>query len=342
VIIYFGETLKKLRKEKELTQEVLAEFLGVSFQAVSKWERNESYPDLSMLPVIAGFFSVSTDTLLGVDKAADEAKIQEYIDKYEIEAVMDFAGYIEVGESVKDPQKYYQNNLVNNVNLLRVMIEKKVNKFIFSSTAATFGNPEYTPIDEKHSQNPINPYGWTKLMMEKILLDYDVAYGLKSVKLRYFNACGADIEADIGEAHNPESHLIPLILDAAIGKREDIKVFGTDYPTPDGTCLRDYIHVTDLADAHIKALEYLIKGGESNDFNLGNGVGFSVLEVIDAVKEVSGKDFKVTKVERRMGDPAILVAASDKIKNELAWNPKYTDIKKIVETAWKWHQKKLY
>ncbi len=271
---------------------------------------------------------------------ANIEEIRKVFQENKIEAVMDFAGSIEVGESVKDPQKYYDNNVVNTFNLLRVMMEAGVKKFIFSSTAATFGNPQYTPIDEKHPQSPINPYGMTKLMVEKILADYDKAYDFKSVKLRYFNASGADIEAEVGEAHSPETHLIPLVLDAAIGKREDIKIFGTDYETPDGTCLRDYIHVNDLAQAHILALKYLLQGGESDEFNLGNGVGFSVKEVIEAVKEVTGKDFKVTETERREGDPAVLVASSDKIKAKLNWQPVFTDIKEIVKTAWNWHQKR--
>ncbi len=266
-------------------------------------------------------------------------QIREVFKKYPIDAVLHFAAFIEVGESVKDPQKYYQNNFKNTLNLLQVMLENNVKKIIFSSTAATFGSPEYTPIDEKHPQNPINPYGQAKLMVEKVMRDYDVAYGLRYVALRYFNACGADVEADIGESHNPESHLIPLILDAAIGKREDIKIFGTDYPTEDGTCIRDYVHVTDLASAHILALKYLLDGGESDCFNLGNGLGFSVRQVIDAVKTVTKKDFKVTEVERRDGDPAILVASSEKVKNKLGWKPQFTDIKVIIESAWKWHQK---
>lgn len=260
--------------------------------------------------------------------------------KYTIEAVLDFAAFIEVGESVKDPQKYYYNNLVNTLNLLQVMKEFEVKKIIFSSTAATFGEPEYTPIDEKHPQWPINPYGWTKLMIERVFSDYDVAYGLRYVALRYFNACGANDEADIGENHNPESHLIPLVLDAAIGKRDNIKIFGTDYPTEDGTCIRDYIHVVDLASAHLLALKHLLSGGESKQYNLGNGKGFSVREVINAVKKVTGKEFEVIEVERRPGDPPILIASSDKIKKELGWEPKHTEIEEIVSTAWKWHQKK--
>ena len=266
--------------------------------------------------------------------------LRQVFSKYKIDAVLHFAAFIEVGESVKDPQKYYQNNVKNTLNLFQVMLENDVKKLIFSSTAATFGNPQYTPIDELHPQVPINPYGQAKLMVEKILADYDFAYGLKYVALRYFNACGADLDNEIGENHTPESHLIPLILDAAIGKREDIKIFGTDYPTPDGTCVRDYVHVTDLAQAHILALQYLLDGNESNSFNLGNGKGFSVKEVIDAAKKVTGVDFKVTEVERRAGDPPELVADSTKAKQVLKWQPQYADLETIVKSAWAWHQKK--
>ncbi|MDD4938218.1 MAG: UDP-glucose 4-epimerase GalE [Candidatus Shapirobacteria bacterium] len=270
---------------------------------------------------------------------SDIEQIREVFKKYPIEAVMHFAAFIEVGESVKDPQKYYQNNLENTLNLFQVMLENNVKKIIFSSTAATFGNPEYIPIDEKHPQNPINPYGQAKLMVEKILSDYDNAYELKSVALRYFNACGADLDGEIGENHSPESHLIPLILDAAIGKREDIKIFGTDYPTPDGTCVRDYIHVIDLAQAHVLALKYLMDKNQSDRFNLGNGNGFSVREVIDMAKKVTGIDFKVTEADRRPGDPPELVADSKKAKEVLRWSPKYADLQVIIDSAWKWHQK---
>lgn len=266
--------------------------------------------------------------------------IRGVFSKYKIEAVLDFAAFIEVGESVKDPQKYYYNNLVNTLNLLKVMNEFEVKKIIFSSTAATFGEPKYIPIDENHPQWPINPYGWTKLMIERVFSDYDSAYGLRYVALRYFNACGANHEADIGESHGQESHLIPLILDAAIGKRENIKIFGTDYPTTDGTCVRDYVHVVDLASAHLLALKHLLEGGESKQYNLGNGKGFSVREVINSVKKITGKEFSVIEVERRAGDPPVLIASSDKIKKELGWVPKHTEIEEIVASAWKWHQKK--
>ena len=207
--------------------------------------------------------------------------IRSVFRKYPIEAVMHFAAFTYVGESVEDPQKYYLNNVKNTLNLLQVMLEENVKYFVFSSTCATYGNPVEIPITENHPQNPINPYGKGKLIVETVLKDYSDAYGLKYASLRYFNAAGADPDGDVGELHDPETHLIPLILDVAAGKREDIKIFGTDYDTPDGTCIRDYIHVTDLAEAHILALEYLQNGGKSDFFNLGNGNGFSVKEVIE-------------------------------------------------------------
>jgi UDP-glucose 4-epimerase len=265
--------------------------------------------------------------------------ICEVFKKYPIEAVLHFAAFKAVGESVTDPQKYYRNNVANTLNLFQVMKESGVDKFIFSSSAAVFGNPQYIPIDEKHPQNPINPYGETKLIVEHIMRDYSSAYGMKYVALRYFNACGADLDVDVGEWPGSSSNLIPLVLDAAIGRREDIKVFGTDYPTPDGTCIRDYIHVADLATAHVLALKYLMDGGQSDVFNLGNGKGFSVKEVVDMAKKVTGIDFKVTNVERRAGDPPELIADSKKAKEILKWEPKYFDLETIVSSAWKWHQK---
>ena len=258
--------------------------------------------------------------------------------EYDIDAVMHFSSFIEVGESVQNPEKYYTNNVVNTMNLLKVMLKHDVKKFIFSSTCATYGVPQKIPLVEDHPQNPINPYGWTKLMVERILKDYDTAYGLKSVILRYFNASGADKSGEIGEAHDPESHLIPLILDAAIGKRDNIKIFGSDYDTPDGTCIRDYIHVTDLADAHVLSLKYLEEKEESNEFNLGNGQGFSVKEVIDSVRKVTGREFEVVETERREGDPAVLIGSSKKAKELLGWNPQFVNIDDIVESAWNWHK----
>lgn len=258
--------------------------------------------------------------------------------KYSIEAVMHFAAFTYVGESVEDPQKYYMNNVKNTLNLLQVMLEEGVKHFVFSSTCATYGNPVEIPITENHPQNPINPYGRGKLIVEHVLKDYNDAYGLKYVSLRYFNAAGADVDSEIGELHDPETHLIPLILDAAAGKREDIKIFGTDYDTPDGTCIRDYIHVTDLADAHILALEHLQNGGKSDFFNLGNGNGFSVKEVIDEARKITGEKIKATEAPRRPGDPPILIGSSKKAMEILKWEPKYYDLSKIIETAWNWHQ----
>jgi UDP-glucose 4-epimerase len=261
--------------------------------------------------------------------------------KYHIDAVMHFSAFTYVGESVTNPQKYYVNNVKFTLNLLQIMLEFNVKNFIFSSTAAIYGQPEKTPIFEDSPKKPINPYGKSKLMVEQILEDYSTAFDLKFSSLRYFNASGADPDIETGEWHNPETHLIPLILDAAIGRREDIKIFGTDYDTPDGTCIRDYIHVTDLADAHILALEHIMKGGDNLQLNLGNGSGFSVREVIETVKKVTQKKFKVVETERRPGDPPVLLASNDKAKEILKWKPQYSDLSKIVETAWEWH-KKLY
>jgi UDP-glucose 4-epimerase len=225
---------------------------------------------------------------------------------------------------------------MNTMVLLDAMIQHDIGHFIFSSTAAIFGEPEYTPVDEKHDKNPINPYGRSKLMVEQILEDYDTAYGLKSTCLRYFNAAGADPEGELGERHDPESHLIPLILQAASGRREDIKVFGTDYPTDDGTCVRDYIHIKDLCEAHSLALKHMQATGNSARYNLGNGRGFSVQQVIDATRKVTGRDFKVTEDTRRPGDPAVLVADSTLAKSELGWQPEYNDLEAIIATAWQW------
>jgi len=259
-----------------------------------------------------------------------------------IDAVLHFAAYAYVGESVDEPEKYYYNNVTNTLNLLSVMRKHGCKRIVFSSTCATYGEPEKTPITEDMPQNPINPYGATKLMVERIFKDYHKAYDLEFAVLRYFNAAGADPDGEIGESHTPETHIIPLILDAAAGKREDIKVFGTDYPTADGSCVRDYIHVKDLATAHVLALKNLEAGGESDFFNLGNTKGTSVLEVIESVKRVTGRDFKVTFSERRAGDPAILVGSSEKIRSVLGWQPQYGDIDTIVSHAWTWHQKAEY
>lgn len=269
----------------------------------------------------------------------DREFIKSVFMQNDIEAVIHFAAYIEVGESVSDPLKYYNNNVAVTLNLLTAMKEAKVNKVVFSSTAATYGEPENIPILETDRTFPTNPYGETKLSVEKALKWSDGAYGIKHVILRYFNACGAHTSGKIGEDHSPESHLIPLIIQAAMGKRDSIKLFGNDYNTPDGTCVRDYIHVSDLAQAHYLALQKLRKGEDSDIYNLGNGKGFSVKEVVDVVRKVTGKNINAVDAPRRPGDPAILVASSDKIKRELNWQPKMDDLETIVATAWEWHSK---
>lgn len=264
--------------------------------------------------------------------------IERVFKQYKFDVVMHFASFIQVGESVIHPDKYYENNFINTMNLLNGMVRNGVKYFVFSSTAAIFGEPEYIPIDEKHPKQPVNPYGKTKLMVEQALEDYDKAYGLKSVSLRYFNAAGADPEGELGERHNPETHLIPLILQAASGRRECIKIFGKDYKTQDGTCVRDYIHIQDLCNAHMLAIKYLNKNNKSGAFNLGNGNGFSVKQVIDITKEVTGNEFSVIEEKRREGDPAQLVANSECAKNELKWQPQYADLTTIIQHAWNWEQ----
>ena len=269
----------------------------------------------------------------------DRAFLDDVLTKEKnIDGVIHFAANSLVGESMTNPLKYYDNNVYGTKVLLEKLIEYGINHVVFSSTAATYGEPKSIPIVETDPTQPTNAYGETKLAMEKMFKWCDVAHGLKYVALRYFNACGAHISGKIGEAHNPESHLIPLILQVPNGKRESIKVFGTDYPTKDGTCVRDYIHVTDLAAAHILAVKYLIDGNESNTFNLGNGVGFTVNEVIEKAKQVTKLPIKVEQDARRAGDPAVLIASSEKAKEVLGWKPKYDSLESIIETAWNWHK----
>ena len=269
----------------------------------------------------------------------DRKRLDEVIKQYQPAAIMYFAAYAYVGESVEDPGKYYRNNVAGSLTLLEAMRDNDIKNFVFSSTCATYGEPEQIPIPEDHNQAPINPYGHSKLMIEQMLSDFEVAHNLKSVSLRYFNAAGADPDGETGEDHEPETHLIPLVLDAAIGKRPSITIFGDDYDTSDGTCIRDYIHVTDLADAHVRALKYLEEGGETTKYNLGNSKGFSVKEVIDTAEKVTGKVIPVVIGKRRPGDPPRLVGYAARIRKELEWSPKYTDLVTIIETAWKWHQK---
>ncbi|MBV8887473.1 MAG: UDP-glucose 4-epimerase GalE [Chroococcidiopsidaceae cyanobacterium CP_BM_RX_35] len=268
----------------------------------------------------------------------DRGLLNQLFATHKIAAVMHFSAYAYVGESVTDPDKYYRNNVVGTLTLLEAMLAASVKQFVFSSTCATYGVPQEVPIPEEHPQNPINPYGTTKLMVERILKDFDVAYALKSVVFRYFNAAGADPHGLLGEDHDPETHLIPLVLMTALGKRESVSIFGTDYSTPDGTCIRDYIHVTDLASAHVLGLEYLLQGGDTATFNLGNGNGFSVRQVIQTTEEVTGQEIKVIETARRPGDPPILVGSSDKARDILGWQPQYSALSEIIKHAWQWHQ----
>lgn len=298
-----------------------------------------------------GYTPISYDNLIYGHEAAvkwgpfergdilDSSRLSEVFKKYKPEAVIHFAAFAYVGESVEKPGKYYVNNVSGTINLLEAMRRHDCNKIIFSSTCATFGVPELLPIMERAVQCPINPYGRSKLMIEQILEDYDQAYDIKHVALRYFNAAGADLEGEIGEDHTPETHLIPLVIDTALGKREKIEVYGTDYATSDGTAVRDYIHVTDLADAHVKALELLERKNESDQFNLGTGAGTSVQEVIDMVNKVSEMKIPVVYGPRRAGDPPALVAGASKAKEVLAWIPQYSDLKTIISTAFKWHSR---
>ena len=270
----------------------------------------------------------------------DAPLLHSIFSTHNIAAVIHFAAYAYVGESIQNPRKYYRNNVVGSLTLLEAMVDHGINKIVFSSTCATYGIPDTVPITEDQLQNPINPYGTSKLAVEKILLDFSQAYGFKSVIFRYFNAAGADPKGKVGEDHTPETHLIPLILYTALGKRSQINIYGTDYSTPDGTCIRDYIHVSDLAQAHILGLEYLLQGGNTNIFNLGNGNGFSVREMIETAQLVTNRSIKVLEGDRRPGDPPILVGSSAKAHRILGWQPQYPLAKDILHHAWSWHQKR--
>lgn len=275
---------------------------------------------------------------LFVGDLANKEDIQKVFSENSFDAVLHFAGSIEAGESMIDPKRFFENNVTCGLNLLETMLSHNVKKIVFSSSAAVYGNPQKVPIEENDQKNPTNVYGLTKLMFEQILDSYDSAYGIKSVSLRYFNAVGADPSGEIGEHHKVETHLIPLILETALGKRDSIKIFGTDYPTSDGTGVRDYVHVNDLSDAHILALEYLKKNNLSDKFNLGNEKGTSVREVIEMAKKITGKNIEVIEESRRDGDPANLFASSKKAQTILSWQPKFPKIEKIIQTAWNWHK----
>lgn len=285
-----------------------------------------------------GFEENSQNYKLHICELSNKDQVYKILKDNKYAAVMHFASFINVGESYDNPKKYYENNVTNTLNLLDCMVDLKISKFIFSSTAAVYGEPTVVPIDESQSLNPVNPYGNTKAIVEKILGDYDKAYGLKSISLRYFNACGAHVDGTIGERHDPETHLIPLILQAASGRRENITIYGSDYPTKDGTCIRDYIHVMDLAEAHLLALESLAINQTSNIFNIGSNNGVSVNEIIQVAEEVSKKKIPIVIGPKRKGDPSKLVADNKKISQELNWTPQYSDLKTIISTAWNWEQ----
>ncbi len=277
---------------------------------------------------------------LVVGDTRDRAALDRVFATHKIDAVMHFAAYIAVGESVEKPGMYYENNVMGTLNLIEAMRAADIHKLVFSSTCAVYGIPASTPIVEDCPFAPISPYATSKLMVENILSDFDTAHNFKSVRFRYFNASGADPMGRLGEDHTPETHLVPLVLFAAMGKREHISVYGTDYPTPDGTCIRDYIHVQDLAAAHVLGLGYLLAGGDSQVFNLGNGNGYSVKEVIETAKKVTGKEIKVVYGDRRAGDPSILVGSSDRVRRVLGWNPEFPKLEDIIAHAWQWHQKR--
>lgn len=277
------------------------------------------------------------DAKLIVGNIGDRELVKDILTTEKIEAVIHLAAFSQVGESVTNPAKYFNNNISNGIALLDAMIASNVKKIVFSSTAAVYGEPITTPITEEHPKNPTNPYGFSKLTFEGIMSNYEQAYGLRYISLRYFNAAGAATDALIGEDHQPESHLIPLVLQTALGLREQLDLYGTDYPTPDGTCIRDYIHIIDLSQAHLLALESLMNYSISNIYNLGNGQGYSNLEVIETAQKITKKPIKINKTSRRPGDPAVLVASATKIQTELGWQPKYPSLETIIETAWKWH-----
>lgn len=270
---------------------------------------------------------------------ADRARLDTTLREHRPQAVMHFAASAYVGESMTDPGKYYRNNVAGSLSLLEAMRDHGVGAMVFSSTCATYGMPQHLPIREDHPQLPINPYGASKLMIERMLADFGVAHGLRAISLRYFNAAGADVDAEVGEAHQPETHLIPLVLEAAAGLRPSITIHGCDYDTPDGTCIRDYVHVADLAQAHVLALQALLAGASSGQYNLGNGQGFSVRQVVDAARRVTGREIAIANGPRRAGDPASLVGDATRIRSELGWSPRHADLPDILATAWQWQQR---
>ena len=297
------------------------------------------YPVVTLDNLSRGHRSLSPGGEFIAGDMGNPADLEKVFQQYPIKAVMHFAAHSQVGESVEQPLMYYRNNVANTVTLLEAMQQAGVNHFIFSSSAAVYGEPEKTPIREDHPCAPTNPYGTTKLTVEQMLRDVSQVTDLNYCSLRYFNAAGADSSGDIGERHEPETHLIPLVLQVATGERASIKVFGEDYPTPDGTCLRDYVHVSDLTQAHLLALETLLQGGGSATYNLGNSTGYSVKQIIEAARRITGHAIPAVTADRRAGDPAVLVADSRRAREQLGWQPRYETIEDIIQTAWVWHQK---
>jgi len=324
----------KKKKKKKILVTGGAGYIGsITVQVLKK----EGFEPIIFDNLVTGHKeSIAQEKFYQGDLVKDVALLDKVFKEEKPEAVVHFAAMSLVGESVINPQKYFTNNLVGALNLLKVMLENKVLKIVFSSTAAVYGEPKKVPIDENAVKNPTSPYGESKLMIEKILDWYGQAYGLESIALRYFNACGALLDGSLGEDHHPESHLIPATIQAALNQK-NFKLFGNDYPTPDGTCIRDYIHVLDLAQAHILALKAFQKGFQF--YNVGTNHGFSVLEVLKMIKKVSDIDFGITVIERRAGDPVRLIAKADKIREELGWKPKYSNLETIVKSAWEWHKK---
>ncbi|MCB0742381.1 MAG: UDP-glucose 4-epimerase GalE [Ignavibacteriae bacterium] len=285
--------------------------------------------------------AVPQNVTLEVVDLLDYEKLNATLKKYNFDAIVHFAAFAYVGESVENPVLYYQNNVVGSFNLLKACVENNIKKFVFSSTCSLYGNPETVPISESQKTNPINPYAQTKLIIENMLSDFDKAYGLKYVVLRYFNAAGDDFTGSIGESHEPEPHLIPIVINTALGSREKVLIFGNDYKTKDGTCVRDYIHINDLGDAHLRALEYLNKNGESDIFNLGTGDGYSVNEIIETAEKITNLKIKKEIAPRREGDPATLVADNQKAKTKLGWTPKH-NLEEIISSAYNWHKNKRF
>jgi UDP-glucose 4-epimerase len=299
--------------------------------------RENQEPHIVLDSLVQGHRASVDGSKLVIGDLGNRADLDRVFREHEIDLVMHFAAFISVGESVLNPGKYWHNNAASVLNLLDAMRDHKVSQFVFSSTAAVYGEPIRVPIDEDHPKNPTSPYGDTKLTVERMLGAYGVAHGLRAVALRYFNAAGAEPEGRVGEDHSPEEHLVPLAIQAAMGVRPPLKVFGSDYETADGTCVRDYVHVLDISSAHLSAAKHLRAGGESRQYNLGNGEGFSVRQVIETVEKVSGKPVPHADAPRRPGDPAKLIASSDRIRKDWAWSPKFPTLESIVETAWKWH-----